>query len=173
MARTRSRFVRPPPRTKIWVGAGVGETTLAASATTLIGTAGAAILALRPFTIFRTRMDVLYRSDQAAVSESPFGTLGLIVVTDNATTVGVTAIPNPSGVSGDQDASWLVWQGLSVSFTFLSSVGFYADSGHHYTIDSKSMRKVGANDDIAIMVDQENAVGSTIVTNGRMLLQLH
>ena len=172
--RFRSRsFVRPAPRTKIWLGAGIGETTLAAGATSLIGVLNATGLALRPFTILRTRLLISYMSDQDSVSERPFGSYGEIVVTDAATAVGVTAVPNPSSITGDPDADWYVYQPVRTIVANASSVGFDLGGDQQYTIDSKAMRKVGPNDDIAIVVDEESAVGSRIVVLGRQLVQLH
>ena len=168
----RSRFVRPQPRTKMWIGTGVGATAVAGATTTLVDSLSAGALLLRPFTILRTRMDILFQSDQVAASETPFGSYGKIVVTSAAAAIGVTALPNPSGVSGDPEAGWFVWQAMSVGFLFLSSIGA-GDLGWHYSIDSKSMRKVGPDDDVVSVYDNEVAAGSSFITNGRMLIQLH
>ena len=128
---------------------------------------------LRPFTILRTHLFCRYTSDQAAVTESPFGSYGMIVVTANAVSIGVTAMPDPSGISGEPDAGWFVWQAMSTEFVFSSAVGIDANAGSSYEIDSKAMRKVGPNDDVATIFSQENAVGSQLKDNGRMLIQLH
>ena len=169
----RSRFVRPAPRTKMWIGAGVGRQTLTQSASTLLSVLGASALALRPFTVLRTHVEVLWSSDQAAVTEVPFGSYGWMVVSEAAAGVGITAIPNPSGIDGDPDADWFVWQAMSTKFEFLSSVGFDGSSGSRYVIDSKAMRKVGADDQIVVLVDVQAAGGVDLVTNGRQLIQLH
>ena len=173
MARRSSRFIRPAPRTKMWIGAGVGTTSIASAVKALISTLSAGALLLRSFTILRTRMDILIASDQEGVDETPHGSFGQIVVTETAAGLGITALPNPSGISGDPEASWFVWQAMSVQFRFASGVGFDANAGMHYTIDSKSMRKVGPDDDIATLFDNETASGLTITTNGRRLIQLH
>ena len=149
----RQGFVRPPARTKMWIGVGVGSTIIASAITVLISSLSAGALLLRPFTILRTRQDILFKSDQEAADETPHGSLGQIVVTTNASGIGVTALPNSSGVDGDPGADWFVWQGLSVGFTFGSGVAFDANAGMHYVIDSKAMRKVGPNDDIVTLYD--------------------
>ena len=112
-------------------------------------------------------------SDQAAVSENPRGDYGKIVVTDTAAALGTTALPDPSSVDGDPEASWFVHQGLDCPFVFLSSVGFEGCSGAWYTIDSKSMRKVGPDDDIASIFSETGGLGALLHTRGRMLIQLH
>ena len=157
----------------MWIGVGVGETSIAASTVNLVTTLSAGALLLRPFTVLRTRMVIQYRSDQTAALESPIGSWGNIVVTEAAAAVGITAIPDPSGITGDPEADWFVWQALIVSFTSGNVTAFDANAGHQYSIDSKAMRKVGPDDNLVGVFSQENAVGSIIVTNGRRLIQLH
>ncbi len=169
----RARFVRPAPRTKLWVGFGVGETALAGNATTFVSSYGSAVLLLRPFTILRSRFSALFVSDQAAADETPQGSLGEIVASDTASALGVTALPNPSGIDGDPDADWYIWQSLVAQFEFVTAAGFESRAGQLYTIDSKAMRKVGPNSDSVLLVDMFGAPGATLFTNGRQLIQLH
>ena len=172
MARRHARFVRPNPRTKMWIGAGVGDETLSGSTLTFSSSYSAGALLLRPFTILRTRMDILFYSDQEAADETYHGTYGEVIVTDAAVAVGVTALPNPSGVSGDPEQDWFVWQAMS-GRAVVTAVGNEGLAGWHYVIDSKAMRKVGPSDDSVTMIDMEGAAGARIVTNGRQLIQLH
>ena len=124
MARRSRSFTRPPPRTKMWIGTGVGTSTITANGNHFIGSLSAVALLLRPFTVLRTRLLVQYESDQAAVSETTFGVYGQIVVTDTATGIGVTAIPTPGGSFGDPDQDWFVFQPVISKFSFLTSAGF-------------------------------------------------
>ena len=172
--RTRGTFPRrPQPKTKIWVGAGTGSDTIVGGATALISVLNAAGLALRPFTILRTRLLVTYMSDQIATSETPFGAYGEIVVEDNASVIGVTAVPDSSSISGDADADWHVWQACHHSTKSLTSVGVTWGGGSQYIVDSKAMRKVGPNQDLISVFAQENAVGADLNVQGRILIQLH
>ncbi len=175
--RTRGRFVRPQPRTKMWIGQGVGISTLTASSKNLVSTLSAGALLLRPFTILRTHMEIVLVSDQEVAVEFPACSYGEIVVTDTAAAIGVTAVPNPSGVSGDPEADWYVWQAMFTKFLIdingTDGIGLDADAGHHYVIDSKAMRKVGPDDDVVAMATMETAFGAVIHTNGRQLIQLH
>ena len=170
--RTRGRFVRPSPKTKIWIGAGVGQTTIAGSTVVLVSTLSAGALLLRPFTVLRTRMNIGYFSDQNAATETPFGDFGIMVVTENAVAIGITAIPSPGSTGGDPDADWYVHQAVMSRLQFGSSVGF-VEAAEQYEVDSKAMRKVGPNEDLALVFTQESTVGAVIVTHGRMLVQLH
>jgi len=175
MARRRGTraFVRPPPRTKMWIGAGVGAQTVTGGAAFLSSSLSAGALALRPFTILRTRILLTFETDQEAADERPQASYGKIVVTDAASAIGVTAVPNPSGISGNPEADWFVWQAMFVGVRLASPIGFATPSNVSYTIDSKAMRKVGPSDDIVTIVDAENSDTAIMSTNGRMLIQLH
>ncbi len=82
--RTRGRFIRPAPRTKIWIGAGVGATSVGSLATVLISSLSAGALALRPFTVLRTHLLIGIHSDQSVSVEDMVGSFGHIVVTEAA-----------------------------------------------------------------------------------------
>ncbi len=174
MARRRTRFVRPAPKTKMWIGAGVGITALTGSTLHQISTLSAGALLLRPFTILRTRMEILYQTDQAAAIERGFANYAQIVVTDKAAALGVTAVPDPNA---DPEADWFVFEALSNSFFIdingTDGIGVDGNMGTHYVVDSKAMRKVGPDDDIVAMCTQNTAVGAELITNGRRLIQLH
>ena len=163
---------RPAAKTKIWIGGGVGSDTIVGGAVQLISSFTAAALLLRPFTILRTRLLVTFQSDQTATSETPFGSFGHIVVSDAVSAIGVTAIPDPSAISGDPDADWHVWQACHHGMKSLTSVGITWGGISQYVVDSKAMRKVGPNEDLVMVFSSEN-VGADLNTNGRILVQLH
>ena len=170
---SRARFVRPAPRTKMWIGNALGEIAVAANTKVFAGQLNAAALLLRPFTILRTHISLLWTTDQEAADESPAAGYGEIVVTDTATGIGVTAIPDPSAQDGDPEADWYVWQGMVLDYQFVSNTGSPGTIGQHYTVDSKAMRKVGPDDDVASMVSSNNNAGAVLHINGRQLIQLH
>ncbi len=165
--------MRPPKKTVIWNGSGVGSTVVGASGRTLVSVLNASALLLRPFTILRTRMLVGFQSDQTGASEIPFGSLGIIVVTDTAAGIGVTAIPDPGSITGDPSEDWFVHQPVLNPFQFVSGVGVEHRTAQQYIVDSKAMRKVGPNDQVVHMFGMEAAVGGTLFTQGRQLIQLH
>ncbi len=172
MARRVSRapFVRTARRQNLWLNINIGDIVLAGSTSVLLATLNAAALALRPFTIVRSHMQAWYSSDQTGAAETPFGAFGHIVVKDSAAAVGITAIPTPST---DTDADWHVWQGMISDFVFVTGVGFDAQAGVQYPIDSKGMRKVGPDDDLAVVFEQSASVGGNIIVRGRALIKLH
>ena len=56
-------------RQMVWLGAGILSATVSGSVATLLSMFNAAALALRPFTIVRTRLMIQIESDQSAASE--------------------------------------------------------------------------------------------------------
>ena len=173
MARRRSAprgFIRPAPRTKMWIGASLAFQVVGASSSVALGSLTAATLLLRPFTVLRSRFRILVRSDQAAVTEENIGAYGDIVVSDQAIAIGTTAIPGPVT---NVDAPFFVHEGVINVFNFLSSVGFEEPVGTLIEVDSKAMRKVGPNEDIANMYENLTAVGVRVATAGRTLIQFH
>ena len=169
----RVRFARPAPRTKMWIGWGVGNATVVASTVKLLFTYSAGALLLRPFTILRTRGIIAIKSDQEAASEFPFGSFGELIVTDTAAALGITALPNPDSFlgGGDPEADWYIHQVCQVDFV-RSASGLSSPAASEYMIDSKAMRKVGPDDDGAALF-APTGVGCQVFTGGRQLIQLH
>ena len=172
MVRNRSRFVRSagPKRTSTWIQARLGALILGGSSKILLLSLNAAALALRPFTVVRTLIHGNFRSDQAAVTEVPTGSMGATIVSDQASAVGVTAVP---GSITDADEDWFAYQGMTSPFTFLSSVGIIEPAGFSFMIDSKAMRKVRENDDLIFVAEVLSAQGAILNLEGRLLLKLH
>jgi len=172
MARNRSqRFVRPAPRTMVWFSAGFAPIAIA-SAATLVSSLNAAALLLRPFTIIRTRLAIVYASDQAAASESAQGVLSMQVVSDSAVAAGIASVPTPLT---ETDADYFVYEPVAFSFTFGDATGFVEEQGDgsYHTVDSKAMRKVGLDEDVAMVLQNRAAVGASLGIEGRFLVKLH
>ena len=167
----RTRFVRTPG-TKLWIGIDLSTTAVAAGASVLFGLFDAAALALRPFTILRTRAAFHAESDQLAASETPHGAMGMIVVSDQAAAAGVASIPAPLANS---DAPFFVWEPWIASVSLATAVGYSDPSGVNITIDSKAMRKVNNNEDMAVVVQNvaDGGIGANVTMVGRMLVNLH
>jgi len=158
-------------RESLWFFVARTETALAASATAaLVTSLNAGALALRPFTIVRTRIKWLAESDQSAASESFVGNYGEAVVSDQAVAIGVTAIPTPATDLGS-DLWYLIdqWPG-----TFsLVGTSIFADLTPK-TIDSRAMRKVEEGQDVVGVVEAGiGGNGTSIQVVGRQLIKLH
>ncbi len=175
MARRRfsrgGNFVRPPARSNVWIGAGFSVQTVAASSSVLLATYSASALALRPFTIVRTRLVIMFESDQDVGSERGQCVYTEQVVTQVATTAGIASVP--TGIT-DTNADYYVYQPLFQRFRFKTAVGFAMHgNGLTWVVDSKAMRKVGVLDDIAVVIENRLATGNDIQVEGRQLVKLH
>ncbi len=167
--RARATFVRSPGQ-KVWVGAGVTATTIVGSSATLFSTLNAAALLLRPFTILRSRILISIRSDQVATSEFAAGVYAKQVVTESAAAAGVASVP--TGIS-ESNADFYVYQPLFHWFSIFTAVATNAPGDSQYMIDSKAMRKVKADDDIATTIELRTTPGAIVATEGRTLVLLH
>ncbi len=159
-------------RETLWTKAGPTSVVIAgATVAVQLFTFGASILALRPFTIVRTRGLMFYRSDQIAATEVWGATLGFAVVTDQANAVGVTAVPTPDA-DGGSDA-FFVYEELYGTLVFGSQIGFQ-DLGREHRFDSKAMRKVEDGFDLSVVAETPPISSSaTMITAFRMLIKLH
>ena len=145
---------------------------LTATGGTIIFSLNTAALALRPFTIVRTRFLVSIVSDQLGADEIQIGAYGMAVVSDQAVAVGVTAVPTPITDMGSD--LWFVHQMCYNDFQFVSGVGFHSDGAHQYEIDSKAMRKVDIGQDLVVVAEVAGASsGAAFVSGGRMLVKVN
>ena len=169
----RQRFVRGSKSNRVptWLFANVAQTAIAANSAVLLGSLNAAGLALRPFTVIRSHLWFHMESDQVAASEESHGALGLIVANDQAVAAGANSIPAPAS---NADAPFFVYQAFINSFIRLDATGVIEPAGTNVQIDSKAMRKVGANEDIAIMIENDDATTGFLASiQGRILVKLH
>jgi len=165
-------FTRPAPRTSIWLGMGLAATNVTAATTaTLLATYASFVLLLRPFTIVRTRMIVSIVSDQSTSTEFIQGALGMQVVTEAAAAAGAASVPTPETEPG---ADYFVYQPWFNSFVLKTAVGFteHGQSGTWH-VDSKAMRKVDIDDDLAVTIEGLSSNGYNISIEGRQLIKLH
>ncbi len=157
-------------RQMVWANFSVSVSAVAANGQTLIGVANAALLALRPFTIVRTRGIIQMESDQSVASERPVVVLGAIIVQEEAVDAGVAALPTPGT---ETNAPWFVYEPMISSFLFGDATGFIEPGGYSRVFDSKAMRKVEISEDTAVLIEETAGVGALVTLQGRMLIKLH
>ena len=147
-------------------------TNFTAAGGTIIFTLNAAALALRPFTIIRTRFLVSIVTDQLIADEGQVGAVGMAVVSDQAAAIGVTAVPTPITDMGSD--LWFVHQLMYSDFVFESAVGITGSAQARYEIDSKAMRKVDIGQDL-VVVGELSAAGNGFnsIIGGRMLVKVN
>jgi len=158
--------------TQWFFGTDFSQNLASVSTAAVVTVLNAAALALRPFTVIRTRGRILVRSNQDAASENYGGAMGHCVVSDQASAIGITAVPTPVTDSGSD-----LWFQYDWAFGFLefnSAVGSQ-DQGHLIEIDSKAMRKVEDGQTVNQVV--ESAANQTDGVNisgfSRLLIKLH
>ncbi len=171
MARRRD-FVRGAAairqrRLTTWFQFSPADSTMTASGGSAIFSLNAAALALRPFTIVRSHFEIGLRSDQEAAVEQQRVGFGIAVVSDEATAVGVTAIPTP--VTEAASNLWLLHQYI---FGEESRLVDKALPERQVSIDSKAMRKVEVGQDVVVVAELAGVGGGVIITvAGRMLIK--
>jgi len=170
--RIHVRKSTPHARTMVWVGieTGANKVGIAAATAILLSSANATLLGLRPFTVVRSRGQMLVVSDQVVATEEPQLAFGMMIVSDTAAALGITAVPDPiSNIDGD----WFVFENILGSIQIGSSgAGFH--SAQIKEFDSKAMRKVGLDEDIVLVgANNSSGDGSDVIVGGRMLLKLH
>ena len=170
-----SRFLvgrRGERRQTLWFDFGLAQFTLTVSGGTIYYSLNAAALALRPFTVIRSRFEMMIRSDQVGASEDQFGAFGFAIVSDQAVAVGVSAVPTPVTDLGSD--LWFVHQPMLHSMAFASSSGFDTNRGARYSVDSKAMRKVEDGQDLVGVGEfATGGSGLNISVMGRMLVKTH
>ena len=172
MARRAGRtFSRGPRRASDWSASALQVVTLAVPAQSAV-----LIESFTPVvggeTVIRTRGSFGIQSDQVAATENQFGAFGIAVVTAQALSVGITAIPHPG-----TDAAWGGWfvhRYFSQTFLLSSAVGTESNFMQQYEIDSKAMRKVDEDERLVVVCENFHATaGLAVWFMARFLSKLH
>ena len=165
------RFVGArPSRATVWLGFIPARVALTAAGGTVIFTLNAAALALRPFTVVRTRFALFIDSDQSAAAEQQVAGFGVAVVSEEAAAAGVASVPTP--ITEIPSDLWFVHRVLYSAQSASDAGGRGGNAGTDYIVDSKAMRKVSIGQDI-VVVGEFSAVGGglRLTVGGRMLVK--
>ena len=171
MARRFTRGVsRGAKRETSWTSLQPSVVAVQGGSAVLMGSLNATLLAKRPFTIIRSHFILHIATDQLSADERQFGAFGMCVVSDQAMGIGVTAVPTP--ITDANSDLWFVHQYLVSDFLVISAIGVDGDSGHQYQVDSKAMRKVNDDQDLAIVLEVSSVGdGTFIMIAGRILIK--
>jgi len=156
-------------RETLWFQGVYQITTLATGVPVLLTSLNVGALALRPFTVVRTRGALLVGSDQTAAGEVQRAAFGAAVVSDQASAIGITAIPTP--ITDDASDLWFVYQPLLGLFRLATAIGI-VQNNFQQDIDSKAMRKVEDGMDIVTVIENTGN-GADVVSYHRFLIKLH
>ncbi len=162
-------------RATTWIPLEAGRAVMGGAQTAiLVAALSAGALALRPFTIVRTRGFWHVRSDQVAATEVYGCSLGKCVVSDQAVAIGVTAVPTPDTDMGSE--LWFVHESMYSEIFVGAAPSQIGDNGLSSQYDSRAMRKVEEGQDVITVMETGTALASVsaIVTNvDRLLVKLH
>ena len=166
--RGRTRQVRETQ----WLAIAPNSATMAAGGVTaFIAQLNAVALALRPFTVVRTHLNIHFRSDQVIGTEQYGAGVAMLVVSESASAVGITALPTPYSEQ-DSDLFYLYAESFG-QFLVADGTG-EMENGNRMVVDSKAMRKVNNDQDVVMTAETPSTVSSCIVhTSGRLLIKLH
>ena len=106
-------------------------------------------------TIRRTVGHLSISSDQEAALETPIAAVGMIVVSDAAAAIGVTAIPGP--LTDESDDGWFVWQSAVITQGANTS-----RESRVFPFDSRGMRRVEQGFQIAVVLETGATFGSIL-----------
>jgi len=167
----RSRFSRGPRKAVDWsASAGLAAPVSVPAASAVLLEIFTPIMGGE--TVIRTRGMLGWLSDQATVDEEQFGAFGIAVVSEQAATVGATAVPHPV-----TDAAWGGWLYHTYFFSkleFADATGVNPNIMHTMAIDSKAMRKVDEGDRLITVVENIHAThGFRFANNERFLSKVH
>ncbi len=177
MARRRFNTTRSFQRSRresMWIALSFVETDLTAGTTAVLtNSLNAAALALRPFTVVRTRLFFHNRSNQLSDAEDYGANIAMAVVSDQSVAIGVTAVPTPTTDQGSD--LFHVFASLGGYMGFLTAIGF-GEMGKETNVDSKAMRKVNDDQDLILVQEGWGALvtsGGNTMVGGRILIKLH
>ncbi len=170
MARNRFPARRTAPGLKQWTSTvPQSDISVLAAASAVIDsffvTSGAA-----PETVLRTRGLFTIQTDQVSATETPFGALGLCVVSDQALAAGVASVPTPY-TDADSDL-WFYHQYFAAPVLFGTTTGIRR-LDQQYEIDSKAMRRLSEDESIILVVENASAAdGLRYIVDLRILSKL-
>ena len=160
-------------RETLWAPIPVSQAQITGGGANLLLQASASEDALRPYTITRTHLHVSVISDQVIATEDQIVAIGMAVVSDQASAIGVTAVPTP--VTDLESDAWYLHQWLQNSFVFATASGFQDGGVMQVDFDSKAMRRVEDGFDNILTVEAPSVTsdGLFVTVMGRQLLKLH
>ena len=168
----RSGFARSASRpNRGWVGiVSTAPVVVAANSKVLLGTFVLTNQGI-DVTVLCTVGGVGVSPDTSAATENQLGAIGMCVVTDAATAIGITALPDP--VTDVEDDVWFFYQGFANRMVVSDVTGINFNASTWYSFDSKAKRIVSTGQNIAIVAGNAHATqGFQLALNFWMLAQV-
>ena len=167
---SRSVVTRAPRRKTVWIGtATASAVTVGAGASVVHSSFVPSALSMLAPTVVRVRGDLLVHPVAFGVDANWSGAYGLCLVSDEALAIGETAIPR--AFDDDDWSGWLVHGYFTGHLEFQSSTSELV-MPQVQVIDSKSMRKVGVNESLVWMFENNSSVSVRASLQARVLVKL-
>jgi len=112
-------------------------------------------------TVLRTVGVISVETDTIANAESQIGAWGMILVSDVAFGIGITAVPGP--ITDASDDGWFAYQAIAQSTGVATSVGARLNSVQ-YMLDSRAKRIVEEGQTVAVVVQNAHATHAFNIT---------
>ena len=173
MARRHHSMTKGARRATSWGFIVPTQTAIVAGGGVILNALDTAGLAKRPFTIIRSHLHIRLASDQLGADEVQFAAVGMCVVSEQASAIGVTVVPTPNTDAASD--LWLLHQYISNDFTFVTGTGFDADGGTFMNVDSKAARKINDDQDLLVVAELVTGIsnGLLLTVAGRFLIKEH
>ena len=166
MARRFSVVRKGAARRSDWISLpGLTAYETVAAATSVIE---GALITTVPITIVRIVGRLSVQSDQAAASERPFGAVGAAVVSQQANTIGVTAVPTPY-TDADSDL-WMQHRFWAAPVAEAGTGASLANISQDVDLTSKAMRKLTPDEVLIFAFENASAIhGCEFILDVRVL----
>jgi len=116
-------------------------------------------------TVLRTVGSISVNTDQIVATENQIGAFGMIVISNAANAIGVTAVPGP--ITDIEDDGWFVYVPITQHFQFGDGTGFAFTTP--LAFNSKAKRITEEGERIALVVENATVHGFNFSMVMRML----
>ncbi len=160
-------------RETLWTRTDFIRATIASADTAVVlFTFSTVITDLLPLTIVRTRGYIHISSDQTANTETQELAFAIAIVSDQASAIGVTAVPTPVA-DADSDL-FFVYEPNVMQMQVSDATGVNAPSGVGRSFDSKAMRKLPDGTNISAVAETAgNSAGAIVTVQASLLIKSH
>jgi len=107
-------------------------------------------------TITRIRGTLSVASDQIMATETPMGSYGAIIVSEDAFAIGITAIPSPGNDASND--GWIMWHSFVSPLIVYSVASVQHPAGTQMVIDSKAQRILREGSRLVFVLENTSAL---------------
>ena len=154
MRRPHRSFGKGPKRQVTWAGpADQAYVAVAGNTKVLVASFTPSGAGMEKPTLIRTRGQVSVKPQASSADLELAGAIGIGVVSDQALTIGITAIPGPF-TDADWDG-WAMWRSFAHSFELQDATASLLFDWS-FEVDSKGMRKLSENESLVFVAESQS-----------------